>query len=63
MRQPTQVHDKRDGGFDEAAEAATEIGANDIDELDRDYLPERLIKTLIYVIALLGLAAGIVALI
>ena len=63
MRQHAPIHDEGDGGPDKAAEAATELGVDDIDEVEDAYAFEQVMQTLIYAVAIVALAAMFVALI
>lgn len=63
MRQFTQVHDEGERRPDEAAEAATEVGAEGLDEVEDAYAFEQVMQTLIYAVAIVALVAMFVALI
>jgi hypothetical protein len=57
MRQHAQIHDAGDGGPDKAAEAATELGVDDIDEVSAAFAFEQVMQTLIYAVAIVALVA------
>ena len=58
MRQHAPIHDQGKRGPDEAAEAATEVGAEDLDEIEDAYAFEQVTQTLLCAVAIVALVAA-----
>ena len=63
MRQHAPIHDEGDCRSIQAAEAATDIGADDADEYATRLAVYQVMQTLVCAVAIVGLLAAFVALV
>lgn len=62
MRQHASFHNEGERRPDEAAEAATEVGADDLGDIEDDYTFEQVMQTLLCAVAIVALVAAFAAL-
>ena len=61
MRQHAPIHDQGSGGYNQAAEAASELGADDEEDRFADFAFAQVMQTLICAVAIVALVAGFLA--